>query len=312
MISRFIAFKGDTPMYDQIFHKGINVIRGEHSVGKSTLLDLIFYVLGGELKEREWKEPIEIYNKVVAEVIIDNNKLTLMRVINTQSKKPYIDVYGGSYESSKYNEDSWLHLGPSRSENKMSFSEFLFEALGWGQSITSENNNLTMHQILRLLYLSQSSDSTKIFRSEIETRYDSANTRQAIGDFVLGLDDLSLYESRQKMWRLTRNIDSIESDIKSFKRILEIDDVSSLKDYESAIENKRNELELCVIDKNRKLSTSSTSLPEGFSDSIYSISQDIANLTGKIKHLKEKSSYVKSEITDCMLFEKSLEIFTRI
>ncbi|EGQ9973687.1 hypothetical protein FWP56_08755 [Vibrio vulnificus] len=307
MINRFIAFKGDKVMYDQPFHEGINVIRGEHSVGKSTLLDLIFYALGGELKDREWKEPIEKYNKVIAEVSIDDTQLTLVRAIDTKNKKPYIDVFDGSYEESICTEEGWHHLGPTRSENKMSFSEFFFEALGWGQSITSDSNNLTMHQVLRLLYLSQSSDSTKIFRSEVDARYDSASTRQAIGDFVLGLDDLSLYESRQKKWKLTRNIDSIESDIKSYKRILEIDELTSLKDYDDAITNKQNELEICVIEKNRKLSMSSTSLPEGFTDNIAVISQDIAEMTYNITHLKEKRLYIKSEITDCMLFEKSLD-----
>lgn len=307
MINRFIAFKGDKVMYDQPFHKGINVIRGEHSVGKSTLLDLIFYALGGELKDREWKEPIEKYNKVIAEVSIDDAPLTLVRVIDTTNKKPYIDIFDGSYEESTRTEGGWLHLGPTRSENKMSFSEFFFEALGWGQSITSDSNNLTMHQVLRFLYLSQSSDSTKIFRSEVESRYDSVSTRQAIGDFVLGLDDLSLYESRQKKWKLTRNIDSIESDVKSYKRILEIDELTSLKDYDDAIMIKQKELEICVIEKNRKLSTSSTSLPDGFTDSITAISQDIAELTSNITHLKEKRLYIKSEITDCMLFEKSLD-----
>ncbi|TOB73369.1 AAA family ATPase [Vibrio parahaemolyticus] len=100
MINRFIAFKGDKVMYDQPFHEGINVIRGEHSVGKSTLLDLIFYALGGELKDREWKEPIEKYNKVIAEVSIDDTQLTLVRAIDTKNKKPYIDVFDGSYEES--------------------------------------------------------------------------------------------------------------------------------------------------------------------------------------------------------------------
>lgn len=307
MINRFIAFKDDKVMYDQRFHKGINVVRGEHSVGKSTLLDLIFYALGGEIKGREWKEPIEKYNKVVAEVFIEDAPLTLVRGIDTTNKKPYIDVFDGSYEESLRTEEGWLHLGPTRSENKMSFSEFFFEALGWGQSITSDSNNLTMHQVLRLLYLSQSSDSTKIFRNEVESKYDSASTRQAIGDFVLGLDDLSLYESRQKKWKLTRNIDSVESDIKAYKRILKIDELISLKDYDDAIKNKNSELGICVIEKNRKLSTSSTSLPGGFTDSIIGISQEIATMTGNIKHLKEKRLYIKSEITDCLLFGKSLD-----
>ncbi|HIF9480997.1 TPA: AAA family ATPase [Photobacterium damselae] len=307
MINRFIVFQGEKVMYDQKFHTGINVIRGEHSVGKSTLLDLIFYSLGGELKDREWKEPIETYSKVIVEVHVGDVPLTLIRAIDTTNKKPYIDVFDGSYEESIRAEKGWLHLGPTRSENKMSFSEFFFEALGWGQSITSNNNNLTMHQVLRLLYLSQSSDSTKIFRSEVDSKYDSASTRQAIGDFVLGLDDLSLYESRQKKWRLTRNIDSIESDIKSYKHILGIDESTALKDYNDAIEDKRNELEICVKEKNRKLSTSSTSLPYDFTDNIAIISNDIAVMTSEIKHFKEKVLYIKSEITDCLLFDKSLD-----
>ncbi|WP_214652882.1 hypothetical protein, partial [Vibrio anguillarum] len=52
---------------------------------------------------------------------------------------------------------------------------------------------------------------------------------------------------------------------------------------------------------------SSTSLPEGFTDNIAVISQDIAEMTYNITHLKEKMLYIKSEITDCMLFEKSLD-----
>jgi len=34
--------------YDEKFHKGVNIIRGDNSSGKSTITHFIFYVLGPE------------------------------------------------------------------------------------------------------------------------------------------------------------------------------------------------------------------------------------------------------------------------
>lgn len=50
-LNRLVITKAGKQLYDEKFHDGINIIRGEHSVGKSTILDMIFYVLGGELKK---------------------------------------------------------------------------------------------------------------------------------------------------------------------------------------------------------------------------------------------------------------------
>ncbi|GAB3535094.1 SMC family protein [Photobacterium alginatilyticum] len=306
-LNRFIAIKENQIMYDEHFHDGINVIRGEHSVGKSTLLDLIFYSLGGELKEKEWKEPIEQYEKVICEASIGERKITLTRAVATDNTKPHIEVIEGSYEDSLSSISEPLELGPVRSENKMSFSEFMFEALGWGQSITSENNNLTMHQVLRLLYLSQSSDSTKIFRNEVDARFDKESTRKAIGDFILGLDDLSLYKNRQKKWKLDKKVDSINSDIKSYRKILKIDKDATMEFIDSKIKSKHEELKNCLIEKASKLKESSGTIPDDFSKRIFNISSNIANLTKNIKHLLEKETYINSEITDCILFGKSLD-----
>ena len=35
--------------YDELFHKGVNIIRGHNSSGKSTIIRFIFLALGGSL-----------------------------------------------------------------------------------------------------------------------------------------------------------------------------------------------------------------------------------------------------------------------
>ena len=37
--------------YDEQFHKGVNIIRGQNSSGKSTIIRFIFFALGGAYSE---------------------------------------------------------------------------------------------------------------------------------------------------------------------------------------------------------------------------------------------------------------------
>ena len=304
-INRFIAIYNGEIKYNEEFHDGLNVIRGEHSVGKSTLLDLIFYCLGGELKPQEWKEPLDSYDKVVAEICIGDKEMTLSREISTTGK-PNINVFDGKYEDSISNFEDWISLGPVRSKNKMSYSEFMFEALGWGQSTTSDRNNLTMHQVLRLMYLSQSSDATKLFRKEIDSRFDSESTKQAIGEFILGLDDLSVYEKRQEIYRLERNIDSLSSDMRAFRKILGISEHITLEQFDTQIRVKNEEIKQCLVNKNNELKNNSKPIKNLLSNKILEISEKIANTSERLKNLSEKELYIRTELADCSLFEKSL------
>lgn len=48
-LARFVVLKGDSRAYDEDFHAGVNIIRGDNGGGKSTVADLIFFGLGGEV-----------------------------------------------------------------------------------------------------------------------------------------------------------------------------------------------------------------------------------------------------------------------
>jgi DNA repair exonuclease SbcCD ATPase subunit len=47
-LKRLRITKDASAVFDESFHRGVNIIRGENSSGKSTISDFIFYGLGGE------------------------------------------------------------------------------------------------------------------------------------------------------------------------------------------------------------------------------------------------------------------------
>ena len=49
IVERMRIDREGVAVYDERFHDGVNVIRGENSSGKSTILNFIFYGLGGDL-----------------------------------------------------------------------------------------------------------------------------------------------------------------------------------------------------------------------------------------------------------------------
>ena len=211
-IERLVVEKLGHFVYDEKFHKGINVIRGEHSVGKTTILELIFYVLGGEIKANQWLEPADKCDSVICQVNINGKTFTLKRAIEV-GKIPDISMFSSEMGLALESVLGWKHFGPRRTEKRASFSECMFELLGWESSKSDEYANLTMHQLLRLLYADQETSSLKLFRAEENRRADSDTMRIAVAEFLLGLDNLDTHKLRQELLIADREFESIKSEL---------------------------------------------------------------------------------------------------
>jgi hypothetical protein len=192
--------------YDQKFHAGVNIIRGENSSGKSTVSDFIFYILGGEFEE--WKEAARQCDEVQAEISTPSGKLTLIRTVDT--KITPIRVFFGDYETAKTQSlDTWETFPIHRiSGGKESFSQVLFRSLKIPEAQSDEASNITMHQLLRLLYADQRTPAPRLFRFE---SFDTRNIRNAVGDLVCGIGGYELYEINLKLR-------SMEDDFKKLQR----------------------------------------------------------------------------------------------
>ena len=209
-VERLIIYRDSFNIYDQTFHKGVNIIRGENSTGKSTIMDLLYYGLGGELKQ--WTDEQELCTHVHVEVSLRSKPFCLRRNIKESGKAPMF-FYDGDSEAAFKDSENWYTYPNTRSDSKHSYSQQLFELMGLPQHKTEFSNNLTMHQILRLIYVDQLTATTQLLNKEEE--YDNAVTRRAIGEFMLGVDDLEAHKLRQELIEANRFYEAINGGVKS-------------------------------------------------------------------------------------------------
>ena len=191
-VTRMIVKRGALEVYNAEFHSGLNIIRGENSSGKSTILDFLFYGLGGELAD--WRESALLCSEVMLEVAINGHLAVLSREISATSGRPMRILFG---DFGNINETSdWALYPYKRSTSKESFSQILFRLMGMPEATGDENNNITMHQVLRLIYADQLSPVDRIFRFE---PFDTPLTRQTVGDLLCGAYDDHLYRTQLRL-----------------------------------------------------------------------------------------------------------------
>lgn len=190
-IERMLITRGANVLYDEPFHAGVNIIHGSNGSGKSTLADFIYFGLGGDL--REWKESASRAERVYLQILTPAGTLTLRRDVSTEGMRPMSIYFGDMDNALSSPSDGWQLLGYKRPEHGYSFSQVLFRAIGLPESISDGASNITMHQLLRVLYVDQLTPVQRIFRVE---NFDTWQTRQAVGDLLTGVGGYDLYEKQ--------------------------------------------------------------------------------------------------------------------
>lgn len=198
-------------VYDQKFHSGVNIIRGANSTGKSTIAEFIFFALGGDITE--WKPEAASCDFVVAEIRVNDAVLTLRRKISQHRNQP-MDMFWGQMEAGLASAvEGWEVYPFRRSADRQSFSQVMFRALAMPEVHSDMDSNITMHQLLRLLFVDQMSPPDALFINE---QFDSPFTRKTIYELLVGLfddtlyaDELKLRSTRQKAENAQTRIDAL-------------------------------------------------------------------------------------------------------
>jgi hypothetical protein len=210
LITRMVVEANARTVYDEAFHPTLNIIRGENASGKSTILNFIFYGLGGDLSE--WSDAARRCTRVVIEAEISGMPVTLAREVSETSRQP-MDIFGGPYElAQKAPRAEWIRYPYQRSESRESFSQALFRLLGLPEVRNEISGNVTVHQVLRLLYADQLTPIDELFRSE---RFDSALLRDAIGRLLCGAYDARMYENELLLRERDKQLEGVSGELRS-------------------------------------------------------------------------------------------------
>ncbi|NEJ74531.1 hypothetical protein GR197_29065 [Rhizobium phaseoli] len=306
IVRRLVVKRGVHIAYDERYHSGVNIVRGDNSSGKSTILNFIFFGLGGDLSKLDWSEHALLCDHVWTEVELNGNPAVLRRKIDTSAQSD-MEIFGGRYEAAETAPiESWLRYPYARSQNKESFSQAIFRLLGMPDVAVEGTSSITMHQVLRLLYADQLSPTDSLFRFE---GYDPENLREAVGNLLCGAFDTAIYESQQKLRAKEKEFQEVSAELRSIFRVVGGEESLGLQ----WITQKRTGL---IADKDRLLHLIAQKEEEFFSSSTLqrlSLTQQkelystVQRLQQELVEAQEVRGGLEFEISDSQSFIESLK-----
>ena len=236
-VQRMVVMKSGTAVYDEEFHLGVNIIRGGNSVGKSTIADLLFFGLGGDVTK--WKDEAKSCDSVFTQVNMNGPSVTLRREITEAGQQPMWIFLGDFATAAATAADGWQRYPYARRGDLESFSQLLFRMLNMPEVPGDAGANITMHQLLRLMYVDQMTPVDRIFRFETN---DSANRRQAVGDLMCGILDTRIYPAQLLLRDKQKEFDIAERQLSSLYRVLDsVENSPTVGLIEASIANLRAE-----------------------------------------------------------------------
>lgn len=304
-VRRLIVLQGGHRAFDCTFHDGVNIIRGRNSSGKTTIMDLLAYSLGAE--NIRWKPEALMCSATMVEVHLNGVAATLLRDIEPESQRP-LNIFWGSIEVALVaGVNHWERYPFRRSEQKISFSQALFSALEIPQAQGAAASNLTMHQLLRVLYADQPSVHSPIFRTD---NFDSALTRDMVGGYLCGVSDDDLYSAQLEVREVGKSLDKIIGELRGIFNVLgrsgQTPDIEASRSVIPALEAERGRLTEYIVGLKAERSLSKKEANTA--------SAKVDGIRSKLNSAKQYEAILKDgllklnlEIADSKLFLKELE-----
>lgn len=281
LLLKNLVLHGHRKDYRVPFHPGINIIYGDADTGKSSILRLIYYLLGG----KEIKLDKEITSSVkyaTLELHINGRPYCISRDIFNASKD--IDVYFCEFSkiSNSFPEKYKSSVTKGDEQNK-SLSDFLLEALEFPSvrlkqaptKDSSETARLSFLDLFKFMYLDQddvgSANMLNIGNYILETK-----NRETL-KYIFNVLDSSISELEVEISKITHDktqLISQYSAITSFLKQTEFKDTEVLDDEINNIDLVKIELKGQISDLNKRM-TSDNALYEGLKDALNTISLKI-------------------------------------
>lgn len=302
-VNRFAVHGKGRFVYDQEFHAGVNIIRGVNGTGKSTITDLLSYTLGAVITD--WTKEQRGCDWVMAEISLNGLHFCLKRDI-VESGQAKMSIFEGKFDDAVSTAAGGTQYSMRRSNQRHSFSQQIFELLGLPRHKTDDSKNLTMHQILRLIYVDQLSATTKLLKEDKE--YDNVTYRRAIGDYLLGIDDLEAHNLRQDLLTANKEFEKLNSELNAIYRLFG-NEVSKINEevLKAEIDVVESQLEDLKIRKKEVLRYQPSDLNELVRKKANTLQDEIDRLSSQKQEFEADKAEISLELIDTELFVISLK-----
>lgn len=302
-LRRMVIEKGGSSVYDERFHAGVNIVRGENSSGKSTILNFIHYGLGGDV--HEWSETALLCDRVTVEVFISGKVVTLSRLVSNAQLQPMEIFFGPFEESTRASRAQWERYPYRRSEHRESFSQVLFRLLEVPEAASEDSGNITVHQVMRLLYADQLSPVEDLFAHE---RFDNAKLREAVGKLLCGAFDSEMYSNELEIRATDKRFNAVSSELGSlYKALGEAGHDLTL----TWVEEQRTRNEAERVATNYEIVRIQTESPVGVREvSLHAQNyahEQLVDRQRKLAHVRSERDGMELSIADSAAFIRSLE-----
>lgn len=214
-VNRLAVYRNDRIAFEASFHSGVNILRGQNSSGKTTILDFIAFTLGAEFIP--WKAEALLCTDSFVEVELNGNPATFRRMVNSNTMNPLQIYWGRLIDALKAGVHEWEAYPFRRSANKVSFSQAIFLALEMPEARGDGASNLTMHQFLRIMYADQPSLHSPIFRVD---SFDNVLTRETVGGYLCGVYNDELYSAQLRKRDVEKSLERLVSELRSIFSVL--------------------------------------------------------------------------------------------
>lgn len=301
IINNLTCLKSGRKVLDLNFTIGLNVIYGNNSVGKSTILDLLAYSLGAE--NIKFKPAALSCDFIIVEVNIQESTITVKREIKN-SRAPLLVFFGNISQSLNAPETEWLKLPYNSTEEKAGFSKFFLDYLNYPSTVSTETS-ITTHQILRLLYAEQKNNYLPIYRDD---QWDNSEKRTAIRDYILGVFSGELYELQLERRKTDKELNSTINRIQSFFQIVGKTSEHLIEDFllseKYSLEKQKEAVLEKIYNLNKNISEISTS--DSQTDEQTRIKNELSSLNKGVLSIEEKLNDITFENTDLDQFKIEL------
>lgn len=287
--------------YDEKFHRGVNIIRGKNSSGKSTVSNFIFYALGGDYNN--WNTESLKCHEVFAEVEINKAVYTFKRVVTPNLRQP-MSIYWGNFETARQDLINWKVFSYQQTDDKVSFTNIIFNALNFPEVKSESESNITLHQILRLLYIDQDSPTQCLFRREI---FDQPQTRQAISEVLLGIYDDELYNNRLTLRKASRDYDDKKREFDNLNRAYTKSGVATTVDaLNKEIDKSKKELDTIQEEIKKTKEAATIRVAKNSATKVERIQKELIPIKEMLRELNSHAYQLDLDIIDSRNFNEML------